>query len=164
MIDGHIQLPDNINLQSLDWKDYFQCYQQTEETKKYYNQYNSSIWQMFDCCPDWTYDIAKLLPQVFKNYVASITKIDPGQTVPWHQDKHYVLQEKFGSGDTSRFLVFLEDWKTGHYFEIHNQPIVKWKRGDYLHFQRKDWHLSGNMGLEPFFSAQVTVLNLDKSL
>lgn len=163
MIDGHIELPNTVDLESLDWKNYIQCYQQTHETQKYYNNNNSIIWQMFDESPQWAYDIAKLIPQNFTNYVVSITRLDPGQTVPWHQDKHFMLQQKFGSGVTLRYLIFLEDWKTGHYFEMHDEPYVKWNAGDYVTIKREDWHLGGNMGLQPFYSAQVTVLTVDKS-
>lgn len=164
MIQGHIKLPDSINLESLEWKDCVQCYQQTQETEKYYNEQNSVIWQMFDESPQWAYDIAKLIPQGFEDFVVSVTRIDPGQTVPWHQDKHYIVQKKFGPGETLRYLIFLEDWKTGHYFQMHNEPLVKWTAGDYITIKRQDWHLGGNMGLQPFYSVQVTVLTIDKSL
>lgn len=107
--------------------------------------------------PTWVHALANKLPQDFENHVVSVIRIDPGQTIPFHADKHYWLQEKFGAGDTWRYLVFLEDWKSGHYFEINATPIVKWHAGDYIKFHRNDWHLGGNMGIEPFYSAQITV-------
>lgn len=158
MIQGHINLPLDMRFDCLNWRDCSQCYQQTIETQHYYNQHNSSIWQMFNESPSWVHDLAKLVPQDFDNHVVSLIRIDPGQTVPWHQDKHYILQKQFGAGDTWRYLIFLEDWKSGHYFEIEKVPVIKWRAGDYVKFQRKDWHLGGNMGLEPFYSAQITVI------
>lgn len=159
MIEGNVDLNiGKTELDDLEFTDYFSCYTQTEETKKYYTPENSSIWQMFDEeSPQWIHNLSKKIPQDFTNYVASVIKIMPGNTIPYHKDKHYWLQEKYGFGETWRYLIFLEDWKAGHYFEIYNKPIVQWKAGYWIKFHQRDWHLAGNMGTEPFYSAQITV-------
>lgn len=164
MIKGQIQLPQNMDLTNLQWSDRCQCYQQTSEVERFYTEHNSSIWQMFDESPDWVHELAKLVPQDFDHHVVSVIRIDPGNTVPLHRDKHYILQQKFGPGATWRYLIFLEDWRSGHYFELCGQPIVNWRQGDYIKFNRDDWHLGGNMGTESFYSAQVTVLNFNNLL
>jgi len=161
MIAGRISLPDSMDLSALDWQDRCQCYQQTDQVQRFYTAENSSIWQMFDESPVWVHELAKLVPQDFQNHVVSVIRIDPGQTIPWHQDKHYILQQKFGPGETWRYLIFLEDWRSGHYFQLGDQPVVQWRCGDYIKFHRRQWHLGGNMGTEPFYSAQITVLSLD---
>ena len=141
--------------------DLHECYRQYEWLDQYYNKNNSSIWQMFDdTCPDWTWVIAeKLLSNLDENvdFVVSVVKLDPGNTVPNHVDAHFKVQEKYGKGKTSRYLIMLEDWKMGQYYEIHNQPYTKWQAGDWIKFGCDDWHLAGNMGDEPFYSMQVTV-------
>jgi hypothetical protein len=147
-----------MDLQGLQWQDRCQCYQQTEETQEFYNPQNSSIWQMFDESPAWVHDMARLVPQDYKHHVVSVIRIDPGNTIPLHQDKHYILQQKFGAGDTWRYLIFLEDWRRGHYFEIQDEPVIKWHRGDWIKFHRSAWHLGGNMGTHPFYNAQITVI------
>ena len=163
MITGHIDLPASMDLSSLDWQDRCQCYQQTDDTQQFYTEHNSSIWQMFDESPTWVHDIADLIPQDFKHHVVSVIRIDPGNTIPLHQDKHYLLQQKFGAGETWRYLIFLEDWHRGHYFEIYDKPVVQWRSGDYIKFHRREWHLGGNMGTKPFYSAQITVLGIDNA-
>ncbi|WP_133165286.1 hypothetical protein [Synechococcus lacustris] len=113
-----------------------------------------------DDCPDWVWQIAsRLLESLDENpgYVVSIVRIDPGNTIPNHVDAHFKVQEKYGKGKTARYLIMLEDWKSGHYYEIHNQPYIKWRKGDWTLFGSDDWHLAGNMGDEPFYSMQVTV-------
>ena len=55
----------------------------------------------------------------------------------------------------------MEDWKSGHYYEVHEQPFTKWRKGDWVKFGIDDWHLAGNMGEYPFYSAQVTVITKD---
>lgn len=157
MTTGRLLLPDHMDLSALEFNDYFQCYQQTPEVEKYYIKENSSIWQILDNNPGWVHELAKRVPRDFSHHEVSIIKIEPGNTVPYHVDKHYILQQNHGPGDTWRYLIFLEDWKMGHYFEVHDKPVVEWKAGDWIKFHRTDWHLAGNMGIEPFFSAQVTV-------
>ena len=145
-------------MSQLNFDDYFQCYQQTPAIEKYYTKHNSSIWQMFETSPQWVHDLALKIPQDFDHHVVSVINIPPGQTIPHHVDKHYLVRKEFGEGETNRYLIFLEDWKRGHYYEIHDQPFVKWKAGDWVKFSNDDWHLAGNMGEEPFYSAQITVL------
>lgn len=160
MINGHISL--NITkhqLTEIHFTDYFACYRQTPETEAYFTPQNSSIWQMFhDDCPSWIKELSAKLPQDFKHHLTSMIKIPPGQTIPLHQDKHYHLKKQYGNGDTYRYIIMLEDWKAGHYFEIFGQPIVNWQAGDWIKFHQQDWHIAGNMGVEPFYSAQVTVM------
>jgi len=157
---GHLDTDVTVDqLRSINFTDYFQCYQQTPNIEKYYTKYNSSIWQMFDDkCPDFIKELSGKIPQDFKHYVVSVVNIDPGQTIPYHIDKHYMLKKQFGAGESFRYLIFLEDWKRGHYYEVHDQPYTKWRKGDWVKFGTNDWHLAGNMGDEPFYSAQVTVL------
>ena len=157
---GRLETDISIDqLQSIPFSDYFQCYQQTESIEKYYTKHNSSIWQMFDDeCPTWIKHLAHSIPQSYKKSVVSVIKIDPGQTIPYHVDKHYMLKQQYGEGESYRYLIFLEDWKRGHYYEVHDQPYTKWRKGDWVKFGTSDWHLAGNMGEEPFYSAQVTVL------
>lgn len=159
MISGHITLDISAdNLKSLDFKDHFQCYQQIPEVEKYYTKENSSIWQMFDEeSPQWLHDLTEKVPQDFSHSIVSVINIPPGQTIPYHVDKHYLLQKQYGQGDTWRYLIMLEDWKSGHYFEIENIPYIQWRAGDWIKIHREDWHIAGNMGLEPFYSAQITV-------
>lgn len=158
MNQGHIELNiKDSDLSGLAFQDHFQCYQQVPETELYYTKHNSSIWQMFGESPAWVHDLAEAVPRDFQHHEVSVIKIPPGQTIPLHQDKHYLLQKNHGAGETWRYLIFLEDWKSGHYFEIENQPIVGWRAGDWIKFHRSQWHLGGNMGIHPFYSAQITV-------
>lgn len=156
---GNINLKISAqDIQSLQFSDKIQCYQQTYESVVYYNEYNSSIYQMFDESPQWVHDLAEQIPQDFKHHVVSVIRVDPGQTIPCHRDKHYMLRKEFNlDGTTWRYLIFLEDWKSGHYFEIENVPYVGWAAGDWIKFSNDQWHLGGNMGSYPFYSAQVTV-------
>jgi hypothetical protein len=152
-----IDIP-HAQLENIRFEDYFQCYQQYDALKEFYTEHNSSIWQMFEDSPDWVHNLSNLIPQDFDHHVVSVIKIDPGQTIPHHVDKHFKLKQQHGEGESYRYLIFLEDWKRGHYYEVHDQPFTKWKAGDWVKFGIDDWHIAGNMGDESFYSAQVTVL------
>ena len=90
---GHIDIDIPLaQLENIKYDDYFQCYQQTPQVEKYYTKHNSSIWQMFDESPDWVHNLSKKIPQDWDNCVVSTIKIDPGQTIPNHCDKHYILK------------------------------------------------------------------------
>lgn len=155
---GHIKINvTNSDLGNLIFKDYLPCYRQTAKIKQYYNSHNSSIWQMLNESPQWVHDLARKIPQDFHHHVVSVIKNDPGQIIPYHVDRHSILKETYGGGSTFRYLVFLQDWKPGHYFEIQKQSVTNWKAGDWIKFHRNAWHLGGNLGQEPFFSAQITV-------
>jgi quercetin dioxygenase-like cupin family protein len=159
---GHLDIDvRGAKLAQIKFQDLHECYRQYEQLDAYYNKQNSSIWQMFDDdCPNWVWQMASRLLESLNespNYVVSIVRIDPGNTIPNHVDAHFKVQEKHGKGKTARYLIMLEDWKSGHYYEIHNQPYIKWRKGDWTKFEQGDWHLAGNMGDEPFYSMQVTV-------
>lgn len=147
-------------LKSINFSVIAPCYKQYEELETYYHPGNSSVWQMFETSPKWVYNLAAKVPNIFKHHVVSVVKIDPGNTIPRHIDRYYKIKEAYGDGDICRFLIFLEDWKRGHYFELEDQPFVKWKRGDWVSFGTNDWHLAGNMGDSSLYCAQVTgILN-----
>lgn len=159
---GHLDLSlKEEDLTSINFVDYFQTYQQLPEINTFYNKENSSIWQMFDeDCPGFIKGLKTLVPRDYDHCVSSVICIPPGQTVPLHRDKHYQVQNIFGVGETHRYLIFLQDWKSGHYFEIEGRPMVEWKAGDWIRFTRSQWHLAGNMGVKPFYSAQITCVVL----
>jgi len=55
-----------------------------------------------------------------------------------------------------RAIVFLEDWKPGHYFEYDSRGIVNWKQGDYIIYSTDTPHAASNIGTSPRYTLQVT--------
>lgn len=123
----------------------------------YYTAHNCRFYQHFD----------EDLPGVFhrmaeacglSDYSVSLLRQDPGQVIPWHQDKFYKLKQRLKPGDYRifRYIVLLEDWKTGHYLQIGNEPVVKWRAGDIFTYPPDVYHLSANCGIEPKYTMQVS--------
>ena len=84
--------------------------------------------------------------------------------IPLHTDKYWFFKSKSklpADKGVYRANIFLEDWKPGHYFEVNNEPVVKWKAGQYALLDTTIFHRSGNLGDKTKYTAQVTGLLLD---
>lgn len=95
----------------------------------------------------------------------TVTKLDPGCTLPWHRDRFYLLKTKRPDYQEKKFkllryLIFLEDWKLGHFVQLENQVVTHWKSGDCWYFCENTFHLGTNSGLAPFISMQVSGFTL----
>ena len=78
--------------------------------------------------------------------------------IPNHFDAYNVYTKKFGcqTEDVHKILVFLEDWKSGHYFELKGKPFVNWKAGDYATWTGNTEHFAANIGTEYRYTLQIT--------
>lgn len=129
-----------------------------QQNKKYldagYTNYNSEYYQTFKVGND----IKDFCDTVFPRYSVSIIQQRPGQTLPLHDDTFYQFAKlnKIDPNDCIRVNIFLEDWKSGHYFEIDNTPVLQWKAGDAIIINRGVLHLSGNMGMTNKYTMQIT--------
>ena len=103
-------------------------------------------------------DYVQFAATLFDRCTLSIIKQLPGKTMPRHADTFGKASYDFhiNRKDCVRVNIFLEDWKSGHYFEINDNPIVPWKRGDAVIIEKDEPHLSANNGMEPKFTMQVT--------
>lgn len=119
-----------------------------------YNENNAVIYQTFDLDESFQ-NFAKTL---FDTFTLSVIKQIPGTTNPMHLDSFYQFSkmQKVDPTECVRLNVFLEDWKNGHYFEIMDQPITKWKRGDAVMIEYQEYHLAGNMGNVNRYTLQIT--------
>ena len=78
--------------------------------------------------------------------------------IPNHTDAYNVYTEKFGckTEDVHKILVFLEDWKSGHYFELEGKPFVEWSAGNYATWVGNTEHFAANIGTEYRYTLQIT--------
>ena len=95
---------------------------------------------------------------LFPRFSVGILQQPPGQTLPSHVDTffQFAKNNNVDPKRCCRINVFLEDWKSGHYFEINKKPFVFWECGDAIIIHYNEQHLSGNMGLEPKYTMQIT--------
>ena len=102
---------------------------------------------------DWAIDEMKL-----KDVGCCYYKMETNDLIPNHSDAYNVYTEKFNctTEDVHKILIFLEDWRSGHYFELEGKPIVDWKSGDYYQWKGSTKHFAANIGIEPRYTLQIT--------
>ena len=85
-------------------------------------------------------------------------KMETGVILPMHRDHYNTYRVKFNCGmdQINRVLIFLEDWKSGHYFEVENTPIMKYKAGTFVHWKGDARHMASNIGEEDRYTLQIT--------
>jgi hypothetical protein len=114
------------------------------------------------------YDMKNIMPQwcdkffsIFKgsNIGLSFYRMDTCNILPHHRDTFRYYKKLFDIKDNLsvwRAVIFLEDWKPGHVFEIDGKSIAHWKAGEYVLWQYDAEHMAANLGLEPRYTAQIT--------
>jgi uncharacterized protein YijF (DUF1287 family) len=76
-----------------------------------------------------------------------------------HKDHYNKYSELYNIKDRNliiRAIVFLEDWKSGHCFEIDNTPITQWRAGDWVSWLFDTPHMAANIGVEDRYTLQIT--------
>ena len=114
------------------------------------------------------YNMSKTMPDYAKPFLTMFDWDNVGITfflmqtceaLPLHVDKFNRYRDMSNLKDNSsvqRCIVFLENWKSGHYFEIGGVPLLNWYKGDYVFWDADVPHFAGNFGLEPRYTLQIT--------
>mgnify|MGYP001203090065 FL=1 len=120
----------------------------------HYRDHNTVHFQIFDRAPDY---VNKTARENFVVFSMSMIKQNPGMVFPLHSDTYYKFKQTHRvTGDIVRWCIFLQDWQPGHYFDMNQQPIVNWKKGDYVELKEGDLHRGSNSGNVPKYTAQIT--------
>jgi hypothetical protein len=107
--------------------------------------------------PTWTKKFYEIF--AWKNIGVTVFKMTCGQALPTHTDRYINYQKIYSITDPSlimRGIVFLEDWKSGHYFEINHRPLLEWKAGNWVCWNFDTPHYAGNFGCESRYTVQIT--------
>ena len=87
-------------------------------------------------------------------------RMPTGTVLPVHSDLYKRYIEVFdleGKEHTiRRAIVFLEDWKSGHYLELRGVPMVNWRAGSVVEWAYDTPHMAANIGLEDRYTLQIT--------
>ena len=111
--------------------------------------------------PSWNHKfIESYENQGWKDIGVAYYRMRTGTVMPTHGDLYKRYIEVFdlqGREHTiRRAIVFLEDWKPGHYLEIMGKPIVDWKAGKVVEWTYDTPHMAANIGLEDRYTLQIT--------
>lgn len=119
--------------------------------------FTGSLYDMKNSMPEWCDPFFSLFKGT--NIGLSFYRMDTCNILPHHKDTFEYYKKLFSIEENMsiwRAIIFLEDWKPGHIFEIENNPITNWKAGQYVLWQYDAEHMAANLGLEPRYTAQIT--------
>ena len=93
--------------------------------------------------------------QGLTNWYYCIQVQRPGMMVPNHVDsmrswslKFPDLAKKMTHKQVPRFLIFLTEQETGHFFTVGSEPVT-WNKGDIITFEHFTPHATANAGFRP---------------
>lgn len=96
----------------------------------------------------------------WKDIGTSYYRMDSGTILPVHRDTYKRYVELFnlqGKEHTiRRAIVFLEDWRSGHYLELKGVPVTEWHAGFTVVWAYDAPHMAANIGVEPRYTLQIT--------
>jgi hypothetical protein len=152
---NYVRRPHNNSEQLEEWKS--QGFTHKNFTGKMYGMDNDM--------PSWT----KKFFELFDTDRVGLTLyvMETGDVMPTHSDtfaKFRQIHNLSDSDDIYRAIVFLEDWRNGHVFEIDSTQITGWKAGDYVLWKNDTPHMAANLGLEPRYTAQLTFVSQETLL
>jgi hypothetical protein len=127
----------------------------------YSNRFTGDMCDMRNRQPVWNSQFVNFFAdRGWKDIGTSYYRMNTGTVLPTHGDlyKRYVeLFDLYGrESSIHRAIIFLQDWRPGHYAEYEGQPFVKWSAGDVVEWTYDTPHMAANLGLDPRYTLQVT--------
>jgi len=127
----------------------------------YANRFTGDMCDMRNTQPDWNQRIIDIYTEMgWKDIGTSYYRMGTGTVLPAHGDLYLRYIELFKlQGQEHRIrraIVFLEDWKSGHYAEYNSTAKVDWRAGDVVEWCYDAPHMAANLGLEPRYTLQIT--------
>ena len=111
--------------------------------------------------PLWNQDfIIFYTNQGWKDIGTSYYRMGSGTVMPTHSDLYKSYINKFnlhGMEHTiRRALIFLEDWRPGHYLDCMGKAFVHWHAGDVVEWAYDTPHSAANVGFDNRYTLQIT--------
>ena len=145
---SHEQFNDRISLEK--WQE-----------QGYTGPFTGDMCDMRNTQPVWNQRFVDLFSNMgWKNIGTSYYRMNTGTILPVHGDlyvKYIQLHNLQGQENRiRRAIVFLEDWKSGHYFEGFGTALTNWSAGTTIEWTYDTPHMAANIGLEPRYTLQIT--------
>ena len=111
--------------------------------------------------PTWNHRFIEYFEsQGWQDIGTSYYRMTSGTVMPEHSDRYVNYIKRFGlqgrEHSVKRALVFLEDWKSGHYLDCMGQAVVHWRAGDVVEWTYDTPHTAANIGFEDRYTLQIT--------
>ena len=124
----------------------------------YHDTYSGDMYDSRNPMPAYVEKISNYLKLKKCGYV--FYKMKTLNIMPPHVDHYtkYTEYFKVNYENVIRAIIFLEDWKAGHYFEIADTGFVNWSAGDYIMWEPGVPHAASNIGKDDRYTLQITGL------
>ena len=127
----------------------------------YANRFTGDMCDMRSPQPTWNEQFVNIYAELgWKNIGTSYYRMSTGTVLPTHSDLYLRYVGLFNlQGQEHRIrraVVFLEDWKSGHYAEYNGVAKTDWLAGDVVEWCYDAPHMAANLGLEPRYTLQIT--------
>lgn len=127
----------------------------------YVNTFTGDMCDMRSPQPTWNAQFIEIFSLMgWKDIGTSYYRMNTGTILPTHSDlyvKYINLFHLHGQEHRiRRAIVFLEDWRPGHYAEYMGSSFVDWKAGAVVEWAYDTPHMAANLGLEPRYTLQIT--------
>ena len=127
----------------------------------YANKFTGDMCDMRSTQPSWNQRFVNIYTELgWKDIGTSYYRMTTGTILPTHSDLYLRYVELFKlqgqEHRVRRAIVFLENWKPGHYAEYNSTAKVNWRAGDVVEWQYDAPHMAANLGLEPRYTLQIT--------
>ena len=110
--------------------------------------------------PKFVNEILKL--SIFEKYkiaMAGLHKMKPGMILPEHSDPYIAFAQRNEIENIekiTRYVIFLEDYKTGHFIQISDNVYTRYRAGDFVKWSGYTSHAAYNLGTEDRYTLQIT--------
>ena len=121
------------------------------------NRFTGDMYDMRRPEPPSIAHIRHRLP--LRHFSWSFYRMQPGDVLPWHVDTYSAFRRIYDIDATAvirRYIIFLEDWRSGHYFEVDGDPVTRWIAGDAVLWHNDTPHVAANMGRDYRYTLQIT--------
>jgi hypothetical protein len=127
----------------------------------YPDRFTGDMCDMRSTQPHWNQRFVDIFYAMgWKDIGTSYYKMNTGTVLPTHQDLYLKYISVFGLQGQEhlirRAVIFLEDWRPGHYAEYMGEPLVKWEAGTVMEWTYNTPHMAANLGLAPRYTLQIT--------
>ena len=130
-------------------------------TQGYQSKIVGSMCDMRQPQPSWNDCFVRHFEALgWKDIGTSYYRMNTGTVLPTHGDLYKRYVELFGLAGREhrihRAIIFLQDWRPGHYAEYEGRPFVNWSAGDVVEWRYDTPHMAANLGLDPRYTLQIT--------
>ena len=127
----------------------------------YSNRFTGVMCDMRNTQPSWNNQFIELYKERgWKDIGTSYYRMDTGTVLPTHGDLYVKYIKLFNlQGQETRIrraVIFLEDWRPGHYSEINGTGMVNWEAGTVIEWEYDTPHAAANIGIDPRYTLQIT--------